>query len=615
MTIKYGVLGDVISTGDYGCKAFWINWLFSNGYNVPKSIFIPVVKNINEFNKDIPDLSDFERLAIRSSSSVEDNFLKSNAGIFLSFLNIKPQDALSNIMVIIEDALKKSNEPIGVILQEMIDPLYSGVIFSSNPTNASKNEIILSIISGVGDKLLSGYVCGQDILIKIKNEEYIFDNYEFNDIIIDLCRISKKIEKELNFPVDIEWAMDKNSSKLYILQCRPITNIFLKNETICKICKKEIDRIDKRFINSDKIDLRILSESKNVLMSDAYLISINCNHNMVLDYFKSIPRSKICFGYSVVILFPRHISDKVIRSFVGDGNNFERYVSCHRFKIRAYPDFDNIQNCINEMYSIAKEESWICSIIVQEIIRPVYTGIVKKNNEDYILEVARGHYISKGIVPLTRYIVKSDMSIDKNEVNQEEYIEIVEGCTIQFNNKLNSLIQLEDDEIFELIECFRDLLLDERTIVEYGITKINSKSVPYLIDCMKSNIDKQIDTKKIENGIISEGKIIGKMKILSRIDTKDAINYHFYDKMGLEISLCENTIYYSDLPSIEFNYLLKSDNGSIGFVFGGGSVLCHLSTLLREKNIPAIIGIDSKDIVDGQVYELNTSNNVMLSKF
>jgi len=43
--------------------------------------------------------------------------------------------------------------------------------------------------------------------------------------IIELGKMVKHIEKHYGFPVDIEWAYDKNDEKLYIVQSRPITTL------------------------------------------------------------------------------------------------------------------------------------------------------------------------------------------------------------------------------------------------------------------------------------------------------------------------------------------------------------------------------------------------------
>ncbi len=95
-----------------------------------------------------------------------------------------------------------------MIIQQKIEADYSGVIFSSNPLTYSKKEMLVSFVPGMGAKLVSGKTKGNDFLITVNKGKYKItdDKYaKMSDIILPLAKATKKLEKRLNYPVDIEW--------------------------------------------------------------------------------------------------------------------------------------------------------------------------------------------------------------------------------------------------------------------------------------------------------------------------------------------------------------------------------------------------------------------------
>ena len=45
------------------------------------------------------------------------------------------------------------------------------------------------------------------------------------------------------------------------------------------------------------------------------------------------------------------------------------------------------------------EVSWLCITIIQEIFDPIFTGIAKKIEDGFLIEIAKGHFLPKGVVP------------------------------------------------------------------------------------------------------------------------------------------------------------------------------------------------------------------------
>jgi len=613
--MNFTVLGRNVNKKTFGSKAYWINWLYKNGYKVPKSIFFAYYTDKTFLYDNLIGIfkeNDFcsDEYAIRSSSTIEDSFNESKAGKFLTYLGkMSFEEILTNYENVKKSQIMNSKGKMGVIIQELIEPLLSGVIFSSNPINYSKNEVLVSYAHGLADKLVSGKTKSIDLIATIDNNivELSKKNGQFDDIIIQLVHQVKKIEKILNFPVDVEWAINKNE-ELIFLQCRPITGFMLQKNCLNLITEKEINNIPNYLISSDKVKLRLLSEKNNILISKAYLLAINCGEKKyILPDLNSIVRSEFCRGYSVVLISPKKIDQKVMRAFVGDKKNVKKSISCHRYVVRAMSDYENLESCIENFIGIVKRNFWVCSIIIQEIFDPLYTGILTKKQDNYIIELGKGHFVSKGIIPMSRYIIEKNEITSINEVEQENYISIIEGCTLEFHSGYDSgfesrIISLSKDELLHIVDSFK-YIGEENEMIEFGILKHNNKIIPYLIDTLKEDIDIDInDTKK---GIICHGKLKGKIVKLKN-ENSDSLNFHYYNDVNINNRNNEKVVFVAKLPDISYmNLLSEFDRNNIGFIFESGSVLCHFAILLREKGIPSIMGYNIKNLKEGESLELD----------
>ena len=160
--------------------------------------------------------------AVRSSATSEDGDDKSFAGMFLTKLNVEPQDVRDAILEVRASASNNrvqsydnEDQKVDVIVMEMVDARISGVLFSVNPVDGS-NEMIVEYQDGVG-----GVVDG--------NGESTMETWDRGDTLTHLWQTELRkeaiaLEGLFTKPVDIEWAVD-NEENLWILQVRPITAI------------------------------------------------------------------------------------------------------------------------------------------------------------------------------------------------------------------------------------------------------------------------------------------------------------------------------------------------------------------------------------------------------
>lgn len=582
----------------FGGKAYGLSLLKRYGYLVPETFCIESMHSIDElddsFKKELLSIIEEREnyhFAVRSSSKVEDASTESKAGHYLTMIGNYDIDTLI-------DAIKQvvmSGEQMGVILQEAIDADYSGVFFSSNPTTFSKKTGILSYTHGSGDGLVSGICSGTDI-------EVCFENYsdpQFTNIVFKI----KQLEGELGYPIDVEWCIKDNI--IYYLQCRPITSITSVKPGLYKTDSNCI--LPNQITSHDKIQLRLEAEKANVFVADAY---IHIDNQAFQDASKIkcsdsggsvFSSSKYCKGYSIVVIYPQRISDKVVRSFVGSDSRLSQSVGkCYRYGVRSYPEYQDMQECIDTFHKKVADEYWVSAVIIQEIFDAAYTGIIQRLGNGFIIEITKGHFLTKGNVLTSQYYVENSCVTAIQEIHQQIWYRIVQGHVIECEcyNENNNLVSLSNKQINDIVASFSDIIGSGNRIVEFGVIYKGLGLLPYLIDFVDSENETGLCGSDVADGIISRGKRCG---VIRRIeDMYDSLDKHFHDDIETTEQISEEIIFLCQTPSISLLDLIgKYDSNKIAFVFAEGSVLCHLAVVLREKRIPAIKVGDIDGIAEG----------------
>ncbi|MBT7296291.1 hypothetical protein HN836_01420 [Candidatus Woesearchaeota archaeon] len=191
--------------------------------------------NINEWNKNRKTLINSinkkfsnSKIAVRSSSFLEDSFSKSNAGAFESILNIDSKN-----FTLIERSIDKviASYSIGgkvsddhqVLIQNMVEDVYmSGVVFTKDmETGAPYYIISYDNTSSRTDTVTSG--SGSDIKTLMINK--FIDHSDIPTEFFPLIQSIIEIEDATGYEsLDIEFAIN-NHNEIYILQVRPIVSL------------------------------------------------------------------------------------------------------------------------------------------------------------------------------------------------------------------------------------------------------------------------------------------------------------------------------------------------------------------------------------------------------
>jgi rifampicin phosphotransferase len=607
--LKIATIDDPVSAEIYGNKAYGLSWLQKQGYAVPYSVFIPALKNsVSELPLEFSlaklrkvlyfaQVDNRYDIAIRSSATCEDSKDNSFAGHFCSKIDVMTLDeileGINQVIVSLKKVPLEDSCRMGVILQKRIDASFSGIAFSSNPISAKRNECVINVIPGFGDALTSGKVAGEKILVSKTEESYKISTYTtkiLESYINKIADYANEIEHRLGQPVDIEWCIEKSTGKLYLLQCRLVTGILRLEDPLVQVCLENESRIPPIVIYKNKVAVRLLAEHNNVLMSKAYLVNINHMKEEIGNHdFQLIKSTSFCKGYSAVLIYPESISGKIIRFFTSHAE---------------------IAKTIDRITQISSLHSWISIVILQEIYEPEFTGIARRSDEKLIIEIARGHFIPKGVVPTTQYIVDVDGNIlTCKEVTQDIYFKI-EGERIQ-EVKLaakSSLVSLPQNVLRKMAQSLLSLPLSESTSIEFGLIKNESSELEtYLIDLVEDKNDKLPGLQIINEGVISQGFITGEVVILPQdLQELKSFDFHFYDDVIFDNSSENSYIYICSFPYISLLDIVRRSNPKkIGFIFEEASVLCHFSIILRENNIPAVQLDNFNNINNGDIVTID----------
>lgn len=618
----------------FGGKAKGLNDLFLYKLNVPESLFIEATDDLSEiacpafqqqlFQQLAPFKNSDDRydIAVRSSALNEDGDSDSFAGHYESILGLMTEEevlsAIKRVILSQEkvDSKSSSTNKMGVVLQRFIRAEYSGVIFSSNPFTFSKKECLVSFTSGCGEKLVSGEAAGTDVMVTLSEKGWTLPDPQIlpfgEQKLFELCKNVKDLERFLGYPLDVEWTI-QNGVISYI-QCRPLTAITKIASKTVPVKAKALAEIPQQLLQSDKVSLRLDAHIKHAPISDAYIIVNNTANKQPLASLQTIRRSSLCQGYSAVVIYPKRISEKVVRAFIGDTSRLRHdLLADTESKTNASPKYADIADCAAAFSTMANEEVWISSIIVQEIYSPTYTGVVKKEGENVLFEIIKGHFFTKGTLPSSNYLVSPKGEIlSKQEVCQDEWYEICEGTVIEHLAATKHENSLSNDEVQSILQAFDAFLQEEDALIEFGLLEINQEPKPYLIDLIKNEESlPELSVNELSQGILSRGKRTGKLLYVELTD-EDSFDLHFHNAFNESLQNNEEPIIFAcKKTSIELLRLIyehKSTN--IGFLFESGSILCHLSVVLREKEIPAIqIGsFDALDLTYGAYYTIDAES-------
>jgi pyruvate,water dikinase len=181
------------------------------------------------------------RVAVRSSACAEDSETASYAGQQETYLNVVGPDAVCARVVdcwasfFSERALfyrghQESLDDLGmaVVVQQMVDAEKAGVLFTADPVQRRRDQMIVEAVFGLGEQVVSGEVTpdhyvvdrgGNPKRVQLASGSGVLGDAELSE----LATLGRRLEEHFGRPQDVEWAVE--GGRIYLLQSRPVTTL------------------------------------------------------------------------------------------------------------------------------------------------------------------------------------------------------------------------------------------------------------------------------------------------------------------------------------------------------------------------------------------------------
>ena len=202
-------------------------------------------------------------VAVRSSATAEDLPEASFAGQQDTYLNVR---GLEDLLVAVRECwaslwtaramsyrARQGIDPamvsLAVVVQQMVDAAAAGVMFTANPSNGRRDEVVISAAWGLGESVVSGSVNTDNIVVRKPDgtvvssetadkavmtvpaeqrtqERPVPEGQRRQPVLSEsdaaaLAAYGTRIENHYGAPQDIEWA--RANGQFFIVQARPIT--------------------------------------------------------------------------------------------------------------------------------------------------------------------------------------------------------------------------------------------------------------------------------------------------------------------------------------------------------------------------------------------------------
>jgi len=205
-------------------------------------------------------------VAVRSSATAEDLPGTSFAGQYNTYLNVQGTKELLKYVKLcwaslwnyralsyrIKQGIDNNNLAHGVVIQKLINAEKSGILFTANPTNGRRDQILLNSSWGIGEAIVGGEVTPDQWVIDKNNGRWVEERVADKEImtirkdkgiefipvpedkrkelslnsaeVAELLQLALAVEDYFGSPQDIEWSYYQG--KFYLVQTRPITSLY-----------------------------------------------------------------------------------------------------------------------------------------------------------------------------------------------------------------------------------------------------------------------------------------------------------------------------------------------------------------------------------------------------
>lgn len=232
------LLSEQCSEVNVGPKAYTLAQLQKLGLPVPTFVaisFDSVFPLAQEDLERIRTLLGDGLVAVRSASSGEDTSGRSMAGQFLTSLSVPLDDLIRVTEEVIRENAKRAPEmKHSLIIQKMLEPVCSGVIFTRSPQDPFCLQI--DSVSGLGESLVSGKKSATNVFLSRRVDVH----QQLPAWQKELANYGMLSEEYFGHPQDLEWCKTKDG--VMLVQSRAITSVTKEDELYYRSCEECIPK-------------------------------------------------------------------------------------------------------------------------------------------------------------------------------------------------------------------------------------------------------------------------------------------------------------------------------------------------------------------------------------
>ena len=194
-----------------------------------------------------------QRFAVRSSANAEDLAGASYAGQYDTVLDVRADELPEAVRHVLDSAASarvtayrqahpetgataapaghpsESGAGMAVLVQVMVRADAAGVAFTANPLTGDRDEVMISAVRGLGERLVAGQATGDQWVVR--DDQARCTQSTEQAITADQARqiaaLARRVHAHFASPQDLEWAISTDTSGteggLWLLQARPMT--------------------------------------------------------------------------------------------------------------------------------------------------------------------------------------------------------------------------------------------------------------------------------------------------------------------------------------------------------------------------------------------------------
>lgn len=520
--------------------------------------------------------------AVRSSGATEDSISFSFAGVYKTKLGVKGFEEICDAIVecwkayydypaVAARVRANQYDPspaMALIIQEMVPAELAGVAFA---TPSAPDGVIVEYVQGTGENLVSGTATPKRYRAGDGSELPAGEQQAMTEI----CMAVTGLKELFGYDVDVEWAWDKQG--LHILQVRPVTE---------QLGRRKVSREPFFCTAALYLDANLPPEMSLGECSDVYITYTVKRANA----YRLASKLKISSGDAHVLEFngPGLLEHREELERLLHSSQASRVVLDISSNIRQVILKKNeVLNYLQDTFSLTPASADRHTIIMRDFIKGQYGFISRLIGERGLLI----EYSPDGLLNINRGIAHCQRIVVLNGDRPAR------GENVVHQNET------------EALEAFRGAIPDIQTFTRalsqelpgVQLEWVLEAGIPYFVDFSREQGDiaynEQVGTVMIAPGVargpvfrLDDDQMLSRLSIGPAVSVdkhKDVREHQGLQSLANDVAACApKPIILVRRPYVILSVLFEH---VAGFVFTEGSLLCHLSILLREAHLPAVI--------------------------